>query len=311
LAKRFAWAKLAPDPLEPAMTPRSSFSAALMLAAALALPACSKVEQAVKSVGGRAPGSFDKGRLDAAIDRSMGGPNTCVVLADTKSGGEAYRYGDHGACMRELPPCSTFDIPIALVALETGAAAPGAVVKWDRTPQAAKALEKDADLKTAFKAAMPWFFRKVAREQAPALAKAIGDFDYGNRSHEGPADSFWMGPQQGGRLGVSTRGQAAFLRRLYTDRLPVKAGSAAFIRDAMVDEIRSGSTVSGRTGTCPSNADGSRQVGWWIGRLQGPKGDYVFAASIEGEGALPGLEVQTRMKSAFAQAALWPDMPEG
>lgn len=94
---------------------------ALMLAAALALPACSKVEQAVRSTQSRFAGPIDKGRLDGLIDRSMGGPDTCVILADTKSGGEAYRYGDNGACLREVPPCSTFDIAIALTALETGA----------------------------------------------------------------------------------------------------------------------------------------------------------------------------------------------
>lgn len=291
------------------MTRSPTFRAALMLAAALSLPACSRVEQAAKSVQSRFAGPIDKARLDGLIDRSMGGPDTCVVLADLKSGSEAYRYGDNGACLRELPPCSTFDIPIALTALETGAVSPGQVVKWDGSPQPVKAWEKDADLKTAFKTSISWFFRKIAREQAPALDKALSDFDYGDHSHEGPADSFWMGPQQGGRLTVSTRGQAAFLRRLYGDRLPVKPQNAAVVREAMVDEIRSDSTVSGKTGTCPSNADGSRQVGWWIGRLQGPKGDYVFAASVEGEGALPGLEVQTRLKSAFAQAGLWPDMP--
>lgn len=283
---------------------------ALLLAAALAMAGCSRVQQAVRSVTGGA-GAFDKGRLDAAIDRSMGGPDTCVILSDVKSGAETYRYGDNGACLRELPPCSTFDIPIALVALETGAVRPDTVVKWDGSPQAVKALEKDADLKTALKQSMPWFFMKVAREQAPALDKAIGDFGYGNRSHEGAPDAFWMGPQAGGKLAVSTRGQVQFLRRLYGDRLPVKAGNAQVVREALVDEIRSGTTVSGKTGTCASNADGSRQVGWSIGRLQGPRGDYVFAASVEGQGGLPGLEVETRLKSAFAQAGLWPDMPEG
>jgi beta-lactamase class D len=288
------------------MTPKTLRNL-LMLTAALSLPACSRIEQAVKSVQGRA--AFDKARMDALIDRSMGGPDTCVVLADLKSGSETYRYGSNGACRRELPPCSTFDIAIALTALETGAVKPGQVVRWDGSPQAARALEKDADVATALKLSMPWFFRKIAREQAPALDKAVDAFDYGNESHEGPADGFWTGPAGGGRLAISTRGQTDFLRRLYGDRLPVKPASAAAVRDALVDEIRSGTTVSGKTGTCPSIADGSRQVGWWIGRLEGPKGDYVFAASVEGQGALPGLEVETRLKSDFARAGLWPDMP--
>ena len=49
----------------------------------------------------------------------------------------------------------------------------------------------------------------------------------------------------------------------------------------MVDEIRGAYTMSGKGGSCPSLSDGSRQVGWWAGRLKGPGTDYVFAASVE------------------------------
>ena len=101
------------------------------------------------------------------------------------------------------------------------------------------------------------------------------------------------------------------MHRLFSGKLPAKQEALAFVQDQMVDEIRGAYTMSGKAGSCSSLSDGSRQVGWWIGRLQGPKGDYVFAASVEGQESLPGLEVQTRLKSAFAQAGLWPDMPEG
>jgi beta-lactamase class D len=299
------------------MISHHALRSALMMAAALALPACSKVERAVKSVQGRVAGPIDKGRLDAAIDRSMGGPDTCVVLSDLKSGGEAYRYGDNGAYMRELPPCSTFDIPLAIAALNAETVRSDQVVKWDGSPQPVKAWEKDADLKTAFKDSRQWYFRKAARDIGPDMAKALQALDYGNKKAAGPADRFWMGPSQGGQLAISTRGQAAFLRRLYNAQLPqfgprpISPPAGEQVAGMKVDEIRSGSTISGKTGTCASNADGSRQVGWWVGRLQGPKGDYVFAASVEGQGSLPGLEVQTRLKGAFAQAGLWPDMPQG
>ena len=132
------------------MTRPSALRAALLLAA-VCLSGCSRIEQAVNSAKGGGEAAFDKAKLEAAVDRSMGGPDSCVILADTRSGAEAYRYGNHGVCNRVLPPCSTFDIPVALVGLETGAVRPGAVVKWDGSPQAAKAWEKDADVETALK----------------------------------------------------------------------------------------------------------------------------------------------------------------
>lgn len=292
------------------MNRRLPFRVALMLAAALSMSACSKIESALKGVGGKpAAAPFDKARLDAAIDKSMGGPATCVLMLDARTGAEAYRYDYNGSCERELPPCSTFHIASTLIALDQGTATPTMQFKWDHTPQPAKAWERDVDLTTAFKQSIGWVFQQLARKTGAgaydAQLKALG---YGNHATAGPIDAFWQGPQAGGALGISTRGQARFLQRLYAGKLPVKPESAAFVTSNMVDEIRGGSTVSGRLGTCISISDGSRQVGWWIGRVQGPKSDYVFAASIEDQNALPGLEIQTRLKNAFAQGGVWPEM---
>jgi beta-lactamase class D len=288
------------------MTPRPSIRIALMIAAALVAPACSKVETAVKGVAG-AGQPFDKGALEAALDKSLGGPTTCVLLVDARNGSDVYRYGLNTACARPLPPCATFHIPSALIALDAGAATPTTMFKWDHTPQPAKAWEHDVDMTAAFKQSINWVFQQLAHKLgAGAYEAGLKTLDYGDHHVSGPIDAFWQGPEAGGTLGVSTRDQARFLQRLYAGKLAVKAQSAVFVTSNMVDEIRSGSTMSGRTGTCPSIADGSRQVGWWIGRVKGPKSDYVFAASIEGENALPGLEVQTRIKQSFARAGIWP-----
>lgn len=291
------------------MTRRLSTRLALVVAATLVASGCSKVEQAVKGVAG-APTPFDKAKLDAAIDKSMGGPSTCVVLLDAGSGAEAYRYGLNAACERELPPCSTFHIASTLIALDTGEATPASVFKWNHEPQPAKSWERDVDLTTAFKQSIDWVFQGLARQAGAAtLAARLKALGYGNGVVTGPIDGFWQGARTGGGLAISTRAQARFLRRLYAGGLPVKPESAAFVTANMVDEIRGGSTISGRMGTCPTLADGSRQVGWYIGRITGPKSDYLFAASIEGANALPGLEVQTRLKYDLAQAGAWPAMP--
>ena len=64
--------------------------------------------------------------------------------------------------------------------------------------------------------------------------------------------------------------------------------------------------ISGKTGTCPSNEEQSRQVGWWVGRIQSAPNDIVFAVSLEGANneALPGGEIARRAKSAFTAAGL-------
>ena len=49
-----------------------------------------------------------------------------------------------------------------------------------------------------------------------------------------------------------------------------------------------------------------RAVGWSVGRLQTADRDLIFAASVVGENAPPGVQVQLKLKDSFADADLWP-----
>ena len=60
----------------------------------------------------------------------------------------------------------------------------------------------------------------------------------------------------------------------------------------------------GRTASCASNADGSRQVGWAEGRFAGRHGAFLYSAVMEGQRALPGEEMRARLTDAFARAGL-------
>jgi beta-lactamase class D len=118
--------------------------------------------------------------------------------------------------------------------------------------------------------------------------------------------AFWQGPAAGGGLFISSNDQAAFLRKLYTGALPVSPAASATVRALMVEETRGDAALGGLMGSCPSVADGSRSLGWWIGRIQSPKHDVIFAVSMEGQNALPGLEIRSRAEPILAQAGLLP-----
>jgi hypothetical protein len=64
------------------------------------------------------------------------------------------------------------------------------------------------------------------------------------------------------------------------------------------------STAGGRAASCPSNADGSREVGWAEGRAASKTRDLVYSAMMEGERALPGHEIAARLDEAFRKAGL-------
>ncbi len=60
--------------------------------------------------------------------------------------------------------------------------------------------------------------------------------------------------------------------------------------------------------SCDSDASGARRVGWATGPIQpspGAKyGDLVYAAMMEGEGALPGREIKARLEPAFRKGGM-------
>lgn len=60
----------------------------------------------------------------------------------------------------------------------------------------------------------------------------------------------------------------------------------------------------GRTASCASSPDGSRQVGWAEGRYGGRHGAFLYSAAMEGQRALPGEEMKERLSDAFIRAGL-------
>ena len=252
---------------------------------------------------------FDKDALENAIDGSFGGVGTCVVVDETRSGREVYRYNSHGVCDNKMPPCQTYEIAGDLIGLDAGVIDPVSKRKWDGAPQPVSSWQQDADLKTAFDDSIGWWQARIAQDLGhDTLKQALHRLGYGNEDIGANLTSFWMGPSQGGQLGISTGQQAEFLHRLYAGRLAVKPASAQAVEAVMTSETRGGASIAGKGGDCATLSDSSREVAWYVGRLTSGGHDWTFAASLEGDSknALPGIELQTRVKSAFTQAGLLP-----
>ena len=274
---------------------------ALTAAAAFALSACDKLP-------GFGPGAgFDKAKLEAALDPAVGGPDTCVVIQDVKSGKDLYQYGAPSVCNRPLAPCGTFQIPLALIGLSDGKLKPDETWAWGGKVQPFKLWEHDTDLKGAWRTGAGWFFQRLALGIGSERFKAqLSAFGYGQGAPIGRPDAFWMGPAAGGGLYLSTHSQADFLRKLATGALPVKPEAVATVQALMADTTRGQTTLSDLGASCSSIADNSRDVSWWIGRVKGPERDLVFALSIDSQNPLPGFEIRNRMLPILTRFGLLP-----
>ena len=158
----------------------------------------------------------------------------CFVLMDLETGSVTRLNADR--CAKRLPPASTFKVPHALIALETGVLQDEHEVrKWDGTKQRVESWNQDQTLDTAMRYSALWFFQGTARRIGPERMKDwLGRLKYGNQDSSGDITRFWLG----GPLLISGDEQLDFLARLYRDELPVSERTYLFL-DAAVHGVGS------------------------------------------------------------------------
>src|SRR5438094_258330 len=80
-------------------------------------------------------------------------------------------------CAERLPPCSTFKLPLAAMALDAGILDEKTVLKWDKTPQRLKLWEQDADARLWLKESIVWFSQRLTTQLGMArVEKYLKDF---------------------------------------------------------------------------------------------------------------------------------------
>lgn len=204
----------------------------------------------------------------------------------------------HGAALADVPlrPASTFKVLLALVALETGALK-GAdeVVPWDgrRYPNFPQ-WQHDMALREAMQASSEAYFRVVAaRIGRDRLADWVRRIGYGNGRIGASAPDAW----HDGVLRITARQQLAFVDRLRRGDLPFSAKTIAAVKAAMRDDDLGGMRVYGKTGT--HVADDRSGNAWWIGWVEGPRGNASFVL-----GATPKTPDDRAKRIALGQALL-------
>ena len=202
------------------------------------------------------------------------GTDGTFVMLDVKKGSFTVVNGERHT--KGFLPASTFKIPNALIALETGAVkdADNPVFKWDGTKHEFEAWNKDHTLRSAFRASADWVFQEIARLITDTRMRVyVGQFGYGNRNIGGNEDSFWLD----GKLRISAMQQVEFLERLYIEKLPAHPKNVALVKDIMFLEKIGNATLRGKTGWIPS---GESKIGWFVGWVERGEETYIFALNL-------------------------------
>ena len=236
----------------------------------------------------------------------------CVVIGVL---GAAPTVSDAVECARPTSPASTFKIPHALIALQTGVIGADTIVPWDGTKHDSTQWQRPHTVVSAIQwSALPFFQRTARligrermREQLAPLSFAADGFD-------GELTRFWLN----GDLVVSPLEQYAFLQRFFAGRLPIDPAHVATVRRALQMPPGQVTNASGshpfvlawprpfvvyaKTGN--ASVDGER-VSWLVGAVEYRGTQHVVVARVRAAGTLEGtagLEAARRGLDRFKPA---------
>ena len=227
--------------------------------------------------------SFAPARAQSAVELK---PDLADVFHDARTEGTFAAFvkdrmvmTDEGRARTGYLPASTFKIPHALIALETGVVADvdKEVIRWDGVPREIEEWNRDHTLRSAMKYSVVPVFQQIANRIGSERMKQFVDaFDYGNRDIGGaPLDKFWLE----GNLRISALEQVQFLRRLYREELPVSKRNLELVKDIVPEEQSDDIEIHAKTGTL--RKDDKASLGWLVGWAEHGGATAIFAMNID------------------------------
>ncbi|HYI70764.1 MAG TPA: penicillin-binding transpeptidase domain-containing protein [Skermanella sp.] len=216
--------------------------------------------------------TIDQPELDRYFKAA--GTRGVVVIQDTGTG--KVIASDSVRAAQTFLPASTFKIPMALIALETGVVkdAHKDVLPWNGVDWIVPACNADQTLASALaRSCVPIFAelgRKVGDERLNASLKALG---YGNQDASG-GYPYWLN----GNLRISALEQIAFIDKLRLGDLPVSPEHMATVRDITTIESTDGAVIHAKTGWADSPEP---DIGWVTGWVERGGNAWLFALNLD------------------------------
>jgi beta-lactamase class D len=193
------------------------------------------------------------------------------------------------ACASRLSPNSTFKIPHALAALDSGVlSGKDHKIFYDGAPVDFPSHARDHTLTSAVHDSVVWYFQRVATMLGQERERTyLEKLDYGNRDSSSGLTTFWLD----GSLRISPEEQARFMVRLYQDALPVDKRAMQTVREILIQPEGQvvnatgahpfaapwpeGTVVSAKTGR-------GHETRWLAGHVARADRSWVFVSVVVG-----------------------------
>lgn len=217
-------------------------------------------------------------------------------------------------CREQLVACSTFKVPLAVMAFDSKVLKDeNVVLKWDGKKDEREVVNHDHNAKTWMRDSVVWFSQRLTPKMGEKkLKKYLADFNYGNQDISAGIKTAWLtAPDLEPALKISAYEQKDFMEKLWTDKLPASKRAMKITRDiTFLETSPKGFNLSGKTGSNYFASDRLKRLGWFISHLQNGDQEYIaitnFVDNKPGVGAsYGGPKAKEITKLVLSDLGLW------
>jgi beta-lactamase class D len=224
------------------------------------------------------PGSPAQAEPDYA--RLFAGCDGCFELYDLNANKLIVR-SNPSRCARRFSPCSTFKVPLSLMAFDAGILQDeNSSMKWDGTRSSHEQWNQDQTAASWMQYSVVWFSQRLTPQLGMRRVKRyLERFHYGNQDMSGGLTKAWLQSS----LLISPDEQLNFWRRFWREALPLSKHAYDMTKKVtLVTTSPSGWTLNGKTGSGDLLGKDGRRVGgmgWFVGHIARGGQEYVFVTN--------------------------------
>lgn len=238
----------------------------------------------------------------------------CFLLYDLKAQKFQKIIGEAN-CKERLPACSTFKVPLSVMAFDSGVLKDEhQVLKWDGVKDVREEVNRDHNAQTWMRDSVVWFSQRLTPKMGEKkVKKYLSLFNYGNQDLSQGLRTAWLtSPSlKDEGLRISAYEQVEFMKNLWKEKFEVSKRSMELTKKiTYLETSPHGYVLNGKTGSNFYDKERKYQLGWFISHVE--KGDSEFIAvtlisdqkAFEGQG-YGGPRAKQITKDLLAEEGLW------
>ncbi len=208
----------------------------------------------------------------------------CFLLYNLKTHTFDKLIGDEH-CRQRLPACSTFKVPLAVMAFDSGVLTDeNVVLKWNGVKESREVLNQDHNAKSWMKDSVVWFSQRITPELGKEkFQNYLTDFNYGNKDFSQGITTAWLVSPSEKNLGlrISAYEQVEFFKKLWADKLPVSKRAMQLTRKiTYLETSPKGFKLYGKTGSNFYDKAHTSHLGWFIAYIEKDNQKYITVTNL-------------------------------